>query len=308
VDETGRLGPYVLLKPYAASGQLVRHPLVMDALLKRLPHFKTQHSRAGDLNWDAGLPELLLSCPALRRVDLIGIDEAATNNVELRWMRQRVAEHPSVDIEVLESMLERETTDDEHLAALIEDRLTTMRATRSLAHYRAARRQLAEQRLDGFLERTDPIGFAIRRFHAGRISLEDTLEQAGAGPSTDDGLVGGGKAASAPDASDLDAEDLPAAISPERAAELEEGDAPTEDEIAQLQAHRLERALDDENADQFDVWKLVPKRGRPVYALTWRDWDGRPVTFDGLYESVGEVRTALGARYDAVEVWFNDDA
>jgi hypothetical protein len=120
--------------------------------------------------------------------------------------------------------------------------------------------------------------------------------------------VGGGGGAAAPAEADFDGEDLPSSISPERALALESGATPTDDEVTQWQLHRARRALNDEGADQFDIWKLVPRDGQPAYAITWRDCDGRPVKYGGWHNSVEEVRTALAAKYHAVEIWFDHDA
>lgn len=307
-DQTGSRGPYAMLKPHAANGDLVRHPLVLDALLDRLRRFKTQHSRVGDLNWEVGLPELLLSCRELRADDLLRIDKVAARIAELRWMRQRVAEHPDADITVLEGMLARGIPDGDPLAALVMQRLAPMRDARARAHYRAARRTRAEERLKAHLEHADLAGYALRRFRTEGLSVEETLALARVGPTSDDGMVGGGKGASAPDASDFDPDDLPATLSPERAAALADGDAPTAEELAAWRAYRLEQALEDEDAEQFDVWKLVPHHGTPVYAISWRDADGGAMAFDGFHATIADVRAALAARHDAFDLWLDDDA
>jgi hypothetical protein len=260
----------------------------------------------GDQNWDIGLPELLLSCPVLLPAHLRRIDAAATTNSELRWMRRAVAEHPSVDISVLESMIRRGGIDDESLVVLIQERLILLRAEREHHIQRQKRETQKRRRRNARLRRADPAAYAILMHHEENVSIQETLELAEVGPTHDEGLVGGGKGAQAPDESDFESTDLPDTISSDRATALENGAAPTDDEIAQWRTYRAKHALTDENADQFDIWKLAPNRGHAAYALTWRDDNGRPWKYDGLYDSIDEVRKALTAQYDAVEVWIDD--
>lgn len=175
-DVTGQQGPYESLAAYAAGGALLNHPLVMDALLARLPRFRTQPSQIGDLNWEVRLPELLLSCPVLFPSHLQSIDAAAVDNAELRWMRRKVAEHPSRNIDVLEVMARNGIDDDVDLARLVDEQLKELRALRALDEYRLARRQRAKQRLCDYLEAIDPVAYAISRYLDGGTTLDQTLD------------------------------------------------------------------------------------------------------------------------------------
>jgi hypothetical protein len=82
----------------------------------------------GDLNGDATVPGLRLSCLTPRPEDLLRIDAASVRNRELRWMRLKVAEHHSADLTVLEAIRERGSVDDDALAAVIADREASLSA------------------------------------------------------------------------------------------------------------------------------------------------------------------------------------
>lgn len=303
-DNSGWRGPYPSLLTLAKSGELSRHPLLLDLLVKRLPNYKSQPSRVGNLNWEEGLPELLLSCPILRPNDLHLLDQAACGNTELWWMRIKVAQHPSVTIEILEKMTDRGFGTDSALAAVVSHQLNKLREAATYRSYKLNRRREAQNRLHAFLARTDPVGYALRLFEDGTATIEDTLEAAGVGPRNGDvGLIGGGRGASAPDDDEFDPAWLPAGHSPERIEELEEGSSPTDDELQLWRAAMLTHLLHDEQADQYDIWQLSPTRAGPAFAISWRDLEGRTESIDGFYRSIKAVRAALKKRYDRVDIW-----
>jgi hypothetical protein len=125
----------------------------------------------------------------LRPAHLRRIDAAAAANAELRWMRRAVADHPSANIAVLESMVREGIADDEELKEAINRKLAALRTEREHRKDRRAHRRQAKRRLYTFFERKDPVGFALHLYREGSTSLDDLLEQFGVGPTCDDASV-----------------------------------------------------------------------------------------------------------------------
>jgi hypothetical protein len=259
-DRFGGDPPYSHLAGLAAAGRLLAYPLLMQALIDRLVHFKTNQTRMGDRNWDRGLPALLQRCPVLLPHHLAAIDAAATANGELTWMRAFVAAHPGTDANVLQRMIDRGFGDDAGLATEVRNRLAEFDKQEERRERAVRRRQRARNRLMARLGETDPAALALYRMREEQLSVEEILEIAGVGDTTGCGLVGGGSGVKLPSDSEFDPE-------------------------------------------QFDIWEIAPSNAPPVYAISWRGDDGRPIEHDGLYHDREEIRVMLARRYGRFELW-----
>jgi hypothetical protein len=138
------------------------------------------------------------------------------------------------------------------------------------------------------------------------LSIGEVLEHAGVGPTTGDGLVGGGSGVALPDDAGFEPEELPegmiAVIGEDRLEALVDGASPTDSELAAWREARMEREMAGD-PEQFDIWQVETGHGPPAYAVSWRGDDGRPIEYDGLYHDREEIRVMLVRRYGRFELW-----